>query len=72
MQLGVRDAAAMYATACCAWYGAKALKVAHESIRRYKRRGDGGGVAMWTEIAAVVSALQAKNRRRAEARGKLY
>ena len=72
MQVGRSEAAAIYARACCAWYGAKALKIAQESIRRCRRREDATGVEIWTEIARLISEMKARNPRRAIARGRLY
>ena len=42
MSISVAEAAEMYAKASLAWYGSKtkALKIAHEQVHRYKRRGD--------------------------------
>lgn len=73
MRIDSSDAAAIYARACRAWYGKRALKVVNEQIRSLKRRGDTKGVAAWSKVADQVSELGAspKHSQRA-AHGKLY
>ena len=73
MQVSRCDAAVIYARACRAWYGKRALTVATDQIRRLKRRGDTDGVAIWTKVADRLSELNVVHKaRRGEMHGKLY
>ena len=73
MRIDSSDAAAMYARACRAWYGKRAIKVVNEQIRSLKRRGDIQGVAVWSKVADQVSQLGAIPKRgHSELHGKLY
>ncbi len=51
MQIGIDDAVSMYARACRAWYGARAVKVAEAEIQKLRKRGDWSGVEVWTKLA---------------------
>ena len=67
------EAAVMYARACRAWYGKRALSVVTKQIRDLRRRGDSDGVAIWTKVAANLSELaEAHKHHHNELRGKLY
>jgi hypothetical protein len=73
MHVSRSDAAVIYARACRAWYGKRALKVVTDQIRRLKRRGDADGVAIWTNVADRLSELNAVHKpRRGVMHGKLY
>ena len=72
MQVSKSEAAQIYARACTAWYGAKALKIAHGSIQRCKQQGDIDGAALWAEIATAISLLKPTVRRAGNATGRLY
>ena len=47
----------MYARACRAWYGKRALKVVNDQIRHLQKRGDHKGVVIWGEVATQLSLL---------------
>ncbi len=72
MQVSQSEAASMYARACHAWYGKRALQVAKDSIRTAKQRGDGSGVAMSSAVAAQIAEINVQHRRDPAERGKLY
>ena len=73
MQISRSDAAVIYARACRAWYGRRALKVVTDQIRRLKRRGDADGVAIWTNVADRLTELNVAHKpRRGVMQGKLY
>ena len=57
MRVENSDAAAMYARACRAWYGKRALKVVNDQIRHLQKRGDHKGVVIWGEVATQLSLL---------------
>ena len=57
MRVENSDAAAMYARACRAWYGKRALRVVNDQIRQLQQRGDQKGVVIWGEVAAQLSHL---------------
>ena len=54
------DDATIYARACRAWYGRRALRVVSRKLDELRRRGDADGVAAWAKVAAVLS--QARHR----------
>jgi hypothetical protein len=72
MHVSNEDAAAIYARACRAWYGERALRVVTGRMRELQRRGDAGGVAAWARVAAALSQTRKSRRDQGEALGKLY
>ena len=73
MHLSSHDAAVIYARACRAWYGKRALRVVGDQVRTLKRRGDADGVAIWSKVADRLTELNAAHKRSpGELRGKLY
>jgi hypothetical protein len=73
MQVSSSDAAVMYARACRAWYGKRALSVVTRQIRDLKGRGDAQGVVIWTKVADRLSELNDGHKHHhGELRGKLY
>jgi hypothetical protein len=73
MHVSHDDAAAIYARACRAWYGKRALRVVTSKVDELQRRGDAGGVAAWARVAIVLSQAKKSHRDRLDdARGKLY
>jgi hypothetical protein len=73
MEVSSHDAAVIYARACRAWYGKRAVRVVSEQVRNMKRRGDAGGLAMWSTVADRLTELDAVHKRPdAELHGKLY
>jgi hypothetical protein len=72
MQLTNDDAAAIYARACRAWYGRRAMSVVTGRVQELRRRGDMSGVEAWGKVAAVLSQIKKTHSERANARGKLY
>ncbi len=73
MDVSHDDAAAIYARACRAWYGTRALRVVTSRMNELQRRGDVGGVAAWARVAVVLSEAKKPHRDRLNvARGKLY
>jgi hypothetical protein len=73
MQLNSDDVAAIYARACRAWYGKKALRVVTGKVRDLERRGDAGGVVAWKQVAAALSqSKRSQHDGHGAERGKLY
>jgi hypothetical protein len=73
MDVSPEDAAAIFARACRAWYGKRALRVVNSKVRELERRGDAGGVAAWSRVAVALSQTKKFHQdRRDEALGKLY
>jgi len=73
MHVSNEDAAAIYARACRAWYGRRALRVVTSKVHELQRRGDAGGVAAWARVADVLSRTKKScYDRQDEALGKLY
>ena len=73
LQISRSEAALIYARACRAWYGTRALAVAKDKVHQLKRRGDAAGVDIWTKVAGHIAELNRKPHHLvAEARGKLY
>jgi|HubBroStandDraft_4_1064222.scaffolds.fasta_scaffold956401_2 hypothetical protein len=69
------EACAMYARACCAWYGHRAAHVATEKAQQLRKRGDLSGVDAWTKVAAEIIRLQTRRDRSRRGRitgAKLY
>ena len=58
MQVSIDDAAVIYARACRAWYGARAVRVAKSRAQELRKRGDRSGVVAWTKVAEALSRLQ--------------
>jgi hypothetical protein len=59
MHVTADDAARMYARACRAWYGGRALRVAKRTIRQLGQRGDKRGVEAWTKVADQLARIDA-------------
>jgi hypothetical protein len=55
MHVSNEDAAIMYARACRAWYGRRALAVVNDKMRELQRRGDADGAIAWGRVALVLS-----------------
>ena len=73
MQASSHDVAVIYARACRAWYGKRAVRVVSEQVRNMKRRGDAAGVAIWSKVADRLTELNAARKSPSEElRGKLY
>lgn len=73
MQLSSDDAACIYARACHAWYGRKALRVVTRKLRELEQRGDASGVAAWGKVALALSqTTDHKRHQRRDLAGKLY
>jgi hypothetical protein len=66
------DAAAIYARACSAWYGQRALRVVTGRMRELAQRGDAGGVAAWAKVAAVLARAPLGRHQRYARQGRLY
>jgi len=64
MYVSEQEAAAMYARACQAWYGERAIEVVTTRIKQLRRKGDLGGVRAWTQVSAELSQLQSSQTRR--------
>jgi hypothetical protein len=58
----VPQAAAIYARACVAWYGAKVLRIVRQQVQVMQKRGDKSGVEAWTKVALALERMQAANR----------
>jgi hypothetical protein len=54
MHVSIEDAAAIYARACRAWYGRRALRVVVNKMNELERRGDTSGVVAWGKVAMVL------------------
>ena len=54
MRVSIDDAAAIYARACRAWYGRRALRVVVNKMNELERRGDAGGVMAWGKVAMLL------------------
>jgi hypothetical protein len=58
------DAAVMYARACRAWYGQRALRVVTSKMQELEQRGDNRGVAAWGKVAVVLAQTRTSHRDR--------
>jgi hypothetical protein len=58
MHVTIDDAAAIYARACRAWYGKRAMRIVKDRARQLAKRGDAKGVAAWTKSRSTLSALE--------------
>jgi hypothetical protein len=56
-----REAAAMYARACRAWYGRRALRVIKETIKQLRAKNDESGVRIWTLVAEALPDTRAQH-----------
>jgi len=73
MHVSHDDAAVIYARACRAWYGKRALRVVTSKVQELQRRGDAGGVVAWARVAVVLSHTKKSHHDRHDgALGKLY
>ena len=73
MHLTPDDAASIYARACRAWYGKRALSVVTDRLRALRQRGDAGGVAAWARVADILARKKAPADERDDGvPGKLY
>jgi hypothetical protein len=74
MHVSSDDAAVMYARACRAWYGRRALRVVTSKMQELEMRGDAGGAAAWAKVAVVLSQPRkpAHERRDVVDHGRLY
>jgi len=64
MYVSEQEAAAMYARACQAWYGERAVEVVTTRIKQLRGKGDLGGVRAWTQVSAELSQLQSSQKKR--------
>ena len=51
MQIGIDEAARIYAKACRAWYGPRAQQVVRRKVDEMHARGDKSGVQAWQLVA---------------------
>jgi hypothetical protein len=73
MDVSPQDAAAMFARACRAWYGERALRVVSSRVQALEKRGDAQGVAAWARVADVLSQTKmSHSARQGETLGELY
>jgi hypothetical protein len=72
MHVSHEDAAVIYARACRAWYGRRALRIVTSKVHELQRRGDVGGVAAWARVAVALSETKKPHHDRDGALGKLY
>jgi hypothetical protein len=74
MHVSSDDAAVMYARACRAWYGHRALRIVTSKMQELEQRGDAGGAAAWARVAVVLSQSGRSRHERSDDRdrGKLY
>jgi hypothetical protein len=52
-----QEAAFIYARACRAWYGKRAMRVVKRRIEELRRAGDDEGVSAWAQVADQLSQL---------------
>ena len=62
MYVSERDAAAIYARACRAWYRDRAQQVVARRIKQLRKNGDVSGVRAWTEVEAELAKARKANR----------
>ncbi len=55
-----REAATMYARACAAWYGRRALSIIKETIKHLRSKNDESGVRIWTLVAEALPDTRAR------------
>jgi hypothetical protein len=74
MHVSSDDAAIIYARACRAWYGRRALSVVTSKMAELEQRGDAGGAAAWAKVALVLSQTKKSQceRRDVADHGRLY
>jgi hypothetical protein len=66
------DAALIYARACMAWYGKRALRVVRQQVRTLQGRGDKGGVEAWSKVAEKIAQIQSDAGRHRKSGAKLF
>ena len=59
MRVTIDEAAAIYARACVAWYGAKALRIVRQQVQVMQKRSDKSGVEAWTKVALALEHMRA-------------
>jgi hypothetical protein len=57
MYLTLDDAIAMYARACRAWYGKKAVSVIMKTATECRQRGDLEGEVVWGRVAESIPTI---------------
>jgi hypothetical protein len=72
MYATIDEAALIYARACMAWYGKRALCVARQQVRVLQGRGDKRGVEAWSKVAEKIAQTQSDAGRRRKSSAKLY
>ena len=73
MNVSYDEAMIIYARACRAWYGRRALRVVTQKLDELRVQGDADGVAAWTRVAALLSQVKGSKAGRSEAAGaRLY
>jgi hypothetical protein len=70
MDVSHEDAALVYAHACRAWYGKRALRVVKDQVRALDRTGDHDGVKAWSLVADKLRHMSSHQPLREN--GKLY
>jgi hypothetical protein len=58
VRVTIDEAADIYARACVAWYGARALPIVWRQVQGVQNRGDTSGVEAWTKVALALERMQ--------------
>jgi hypothetical protein len=66
------EVALIYARACMAWYGKRALRVAKQQVLVLQGRGDKRGVEAWSKVAEKIAQIQSEAGRRRKSSAKLF
>jgi hypothetical protein len=59
VRVTIDEAAAIYARACVAWYGGKALRIVRQQVQVMQKRRDKSGVEAWTKVALALERMRA-------------
>jgi hypothetical protein len=58
VRVTIDEAADIYARACVAWYGARALPIVRQQVLLMQKRRDKSGVEAWTKVALALERMQ--------------
>jgi hypothetical protein len=58
VRVTIDEAADIYARACVAWYGSRALPIVWQQVQVMQKRGDKSGVEAWTKVALALERMQ--------------
>jgi hypothetical protein len=72
MQLSEEEIAVIYARACRAWYGRRALRIVRDQVKKMNSVGDVTGFKVWKRIETELHKTVSRRHTAASENGKLY